>query len=178
MWLIFNLASHHLKQEVNYPTEDISCSISMAEGWDVPEQGRRPRHRWFEQRDRSGGLLRHGTSPFTPQCVTGGVESPHVLLVAYCRVRQEAHSWRILSCPTDSEATMIDQDCNDTSTNRSVIIHENGYTWNNIEARHPEWKRHVCGCFESHGGHFASLYCRLEFWCFYVVLGLARCAVD
>lgn len=41
----------------------------MAEGWDVPEQGRRPRHRWFEQRDRSGGLLRHGTSPFTPQCV-------------------------------------------------------------------------------------------------------------
>ena len=30
---------------------------------------------------------------------TGGVECPHVRLVAYCRTGQETHSRRILSCP-------------------------------------------------------------------------------
>lgn len=44
---------------------------------------------------------------------TGGVESPQVWVLAYCRVGQEAHSWRILYCPPVYGAMVTHQDCND-----------------------------------------------------------------
>lgn len=45
-------------------------------------------------------------------------------MVAYCRTGQETHSWRILSCPPVSGATMTDQDCNETTKQRSIITNE------------------------------------------------------
>lgn len=45
-------------------------------------------------------------------------------MVAYCRTGQETHSWRILSCPPVSGATMTDQDCNETTKQRSIITYQ------------------------------------------------------
>lgn len=127
---------HHLtwlKQAVNHPIEDVPCSMR--------------RRRAGTGQDRTGGRDTVGLNKGTGVAVycfmervclylgvyTGGVESPHVGLVVYCRAGQEAHSWRILYCPPVSGATMTHQDCNDTPTNRSVIIHEHRHIWGNEE---------------------------------------------
>lgn len=53
--------------------------------------------------NQSGGPLHRGTQSVSCQCIHSGVESSRVRLVAYCRVRQETHGRRILSCPPSQE---------------------------------------------------------------------------
>lgn len=111
-----------LNQVVNDPIEDVSCSIRRWRWRWSAGTGGRPG--WVRGRVTVGLSKGKGSEVY---CVmkcrvcsrvgvyTGGVESPRMWAVAYCGAGQETHSWRILSCPPDSGATMADQDCNETT---------------------------------------------------------------
>lgn len=103
------------------------------EGWDGPGQDGKPG--WGSEAESQLVCLKgqewRSTASRNAVCsrvglYTGGVESPHVRLVAYCRAGQGTHNWRILSCPPASGTTMTDQDCNETTTHTSVITHGHG----------------------------------------------------